>query len=309
MILNVDPSSKKFFFSHCFACKTNKAWPQLAGKLGCDPIDTSVGEKSDVEIYNDEAIPLFTDADRKKLLGGQNEDAALPVGFSWPENTMWRNIDGKIIEAAGGILYIDKFMYENEWIREERLFLPIVENGIIHGGVRANIEPKKGGNYFNLPGTESTKHFLFTDLAERMLEEINDGTKIVMISEGPRDAANTTQLGVPSLANLGAMNSWTPHKINTLLQLDPDLVILAMDGDEAGRLAAETMVQDLHDLFPIHDVIFPVDKHGKKQFDASDITEILLSRILGEACRANDLPFPILYDWNADKSQTRRSEG
>ena len=295
MIVNADPRSKRFFTAHCFACKKHLKWPELAFKIGCDPIDVSTSNE-DSSFYNDEAVQLFTDSDKKRLLG-LGIEADLPIGFAWPENLYWRNIQGQVVHDAGGILYIDK------QFQEERLFLPLIEDGELYGGVRANVTPKDGGNYFNTPGLQSTKHFLFYDLAERMLEEIK-GTRILSISEGPRDALNTVQLGVPSLANLGSMNSWTPQKVDIVLRLDPDLIILGMDADETGRACAEAMINDLSDFFPIHDVIFPHTmemRHGKqvmkKKFDTSDLNEKQFDRIIDEACKANGFPSPDMYDW------------
>lgn len=297
LTVNSDPRSKRFWAFHCFACKQHGKWPELAAKLRCDPIDEGRGDSA--AFYDDAAIELFTDADAKRLLGVDNSKH-VPTGFAWPEHTCWRNIDGVVVLAAGGLLYIDRFYSKaaDGYVQEERLFLPLVEYGELQGGVRCNIKPKEGGNYYNTPSLQSSKYFLFTDLAQQMLEGAPKGRRVLTISEGPRDALNCAQLGYASLCNLGALNSWSTEKVNFILRLDPDVVILMMDGDQPGRDCAIQMIEDLRGLVNTHDVIFPVDRQtGKKKFDASDLKEAKMDRIVAEACAAYKLDIPEPYGW------------
>jgi 5S rRNA maturation endonuclease (ribonuclease M5) len=304
LVINADPRDKRFFRAHCFACGKNATWPQLAAKLRCDPIDEGRGDNK-ASFYDDQAIELFTASDAKRLIGEESASTHIPTGFTWPERTPWRTIDGVVVHAAGGLLYIDRFYDKerDEHVQEERLFLPLVEYGELQGGVRANIKPKKGGNYFNSTGLASSKFFLFTDLAESMLSGVAQGRRVLAVSEGPRDALNVAQLGYPSICNLGALNSWSQDKINHILRLSPDVVILMMDGDEPGRSCAIQMIEDLRGLVNTHDVIFPTKKLNgkiKKLFDASDLNEKQVDRIVAEACAAYGLKAPDPYDWSVD---------
>jgi len=294
MAINVDVRSKRFFSFHCFGCREHGKWPKLAAKIHCDPI---VDAGSD-EVYNEEALPLFDQRDRDRLLG-VDADFAEIVGFTWPETSPWRNISGQVVHDAGWMLFIDTVYPKDRSLppfQKDRVFFPVRNDGVIVGGVRANIEPEPGGNYFNTKNLASSRCLLFTELADNMMDAMN-GDRVCVLCEGPRDSLNIVQHGYASVCNLGAVNSWHITKVNLLFRLNVDLLILMLDGDSPGRACADQIYRDIDGAIPVHDVVFPVNKDGSKKYDASDLSSERVTSIVRAACAAFNLSPPRPYDW------------
>jgi hypothetical protein len=305
--VNVGARDKRFFSFKCFGCSFKGTWPDLAPLIKCDPIvDPSKRQKREIDIYDEEAIPLHDPQTERKLLG--KSDLEMPEGLLWPDFMPWRTIDGPTIAAVNGVIYVDNVTHE------DTLAFPVIApDGTFDGYVKANIKPVKGVNYFNAPGMSSTKSLLFGDVATEMLRELNEldrkheYARLAFISEGPRDALTPLMYGYPSVCNLGAHNSWTKDKVNLLLALGIDLLISCMDGDQPGLDAADAIIKDASDLIHIHNVTFPskkvIDKNTRqpkleKVKDLSDLDDARIDKIVIEACKFYGKKPPPYYDWS-----------
>jgi DNA primase len=145
---------------------------------------------------------------------------------------------------------------------------------------------------------QSARHLLFYDTSSTLLDR--DETRVMFISEGPRDALTPLQYGYASVCNLGADNSWSKHKINLILALRPDVLIMAFDGDDPGRQCAHAVYNDLSELVPTYDVVFPtvkVDGKNVKKYDLSDLSQDRVDGIVDDACAQYNLPIPRPYEW------------
>lgn len=279
--LQLKPNSKYLGSFKCWGCGRIGFWPTLANKLRCDTFTNGDGV---TDIDRSEAIQLFDRAERAIFLGASNQDEKI-VGLDWPSYQDWRNINGEMIAKVGGLLFID------ENFSVERLFLPCVIEGRYRGGVKCNIEPdKEGGNYFNTVKFRTTELVLFHDYVKNELDKMD--FRVASLSEGPRDALNCSQYGLPGLGNLGAASSWSAKKIPLILDLRLDCLILLFDGDDAGRAASDKAYSDLHQYVNIIDIEMPseyVSKNGvkvrKKTKDASDLTETEIKSLMRRAVK------------------------
>jgi hypothetical protein len=308
--VTADASNTYFFRFRCFGCPEHGRWPKLAAKLRCDPIITyKEGSPSNTEedlLYYAEAVPLFDDSAIEKLFGRAR--TPMPNGLEWPDYANWRTIAGNVVKEVGGVLYIDRFFNKaiEAYDEEERLAFPLIDSdGNYAGFVKANLKPRKGEvNYFNSPGLRSSRHLLFVDSAQKLISRLNEidpaneFARLAFISEGPRDGLNGLQYGYPSVCNLGAYNSWSTAKVNTLISLGIDLLIGCMDGDEAGQAAHASIVRDVSDSMRVHTIQFPVDPDtGKKLRDFSDLEDWEINRLVKKACAIYNMKPPPLYNW------------
>lgn len=96
-------------------------------------------------------------------------------------------------------------------------------------------------SYRNAPGMVSSQVLLGYDFVAA-----HRPSKLVLV-EGPVDGLTMMSIGLPALAILGTQ-SWSAEKRALVLALDPQEVVLLMDGDRAGRTAAQKIRADLHDF-------------------------------------------------------------
>lgn len=278
--IQLKPASKYLGSFKCWGCNKIGYWPTLAEKMRCDPLTDRDGKPS---IDNSEAVQLLDRDERNLFLETDQADEQI-LGLDWPSYQDWRNIRGEIIEQVGGKLFID------ENFSVERLFLPCMIHGKYRGGVKCNITPvKHGGNYLNTRRFRTPELLLFHDYVQSELE--NFDFRVASLSEGPRDALNCSQHGLPGLGNLGAVSSWTKAKVPLILDLQLDCLILLFDGDEAGRAAADKAYEDLNNYVNVLDIEMPSktvkDKFGKpvikKTKDASDLSAEEIRRLIVRA--------------------------
>lgn len=301
--VTINPASKYFFRFRCFGCPLRGQWPDLARLIRCDPIVTG-SDKKPIEVYDESVAPVFDENSDKRLLG--ENITSLPQGLLWPDFTPWRTIKGSTIAGVNGLLFIDKHT------DRDMLCLPVSNpEGELDGYVKANIIPTDGLNYINATGMSSTKSLMFADISSNMIRELHaidhkqEFARLAFISEGPRDALNPLQYGYPSVGNLGAYNSWHKDKVNILLSIGIDLLIVCMDSDEAGDAATQAILSDTLDLLHVHVVTFPsevVKKRGKdvrvKLIDLSDLSEAKIDKLVQEACKSYGKLPPPKYDWD-----------
>ena len=111
-------------------------------------------------------------------------------------------------------------------------------------------------SYVNVAGIWSKKNLFGYDIASKMSGPL-------WVVEGPRDTANVIQCGGRVVGLLGSYVG--PSKIALIEALDPPVVIIATDPDEAGEIAANDLEQRL-EYIPTVRVNFP------KGRDPADLT-------------------------------------
>lgn len=148
----------------------------------------------------------------------------------WPVEEDWRTITGATIQKLGGrmLFYRSKLM----------LYLPVHTYGEYVGGVRCELivtkQLKAEGqlSYVNVEGVWSKKNLFGFDIARRR-------TGPLWVVEGPRDTAKIIQCKGRVVGLLGSYVG--PDKVKLIESLDPPMVIIATDPDEAGDGAAEDL--------------------------------------------------------------------
>jgi 5S rRNA maturation endonuclease (ribonuclease M5) len=221
--------------ARCFACaKTFDTWNDLAAELSL----------SQVESYVDEPYDVVSEDEARTMLGQDNSTGLDMRSMEpWPKDKDWRTIRGKLINA------VDGHVYYSYGLKEHRLYLPAWVLGNHVGGIRCVIEPKSGEKkYLNTKGSWAKSYFYGFDYAAAMLNQRK--LKTLLVVEGPRDALNMLQHGIPAVAMLGTGN-WSDNKRNLLMGLDLDLVIIATDPDAAGRKAAKQIKESVQEFIEV----------------------------------------------------------
>jgi 5S rRNA maturation endonuclease (ribonuclease M5) len=245
----------------CFACgagtrtgKIEPGWPSLADKLGL----RAFRDKQFVELTPHFS---FSDDEEADLLG--QEDVVVD-SQPWPSAQKWRTISGKVVARVGGKVIFVR--------HEPELYLPVTINSEEVGGIKCALFPRKGvPNYFNTPGTWAKKRGLYP--YDYVRKRIRKNNGILTLTEGPRDALNHIQFGLLSLMIFGSGNAWSKQKAELILALEPKVICMAFDPDEAGDLAREQASADLRGWCKIVNLNLPRDENNKKLKDASDMSK------------------------------------
>lgn len=228
--------------ARCMGCgKFVGDWNKTAVALGLQAEGVASVSDGDEKTFN-----LFNEHSDKALL--QDNESNLPREdslFPWNENDDWRGIKGKLLCMVGA-----KMLYD-ETSNRMQAYLPCMVNGEHVGGVRANLVKQGKRNYFNTEGEWTNSVGLYPyDLTSRRMrrrrKKGKQGGRIVVLVEGPRDALRCQQYGIMAMAILGTSN-WSSKKTDLVLALEPDVVILAFDGDEAGAAATKRVYAALKD--------------------------------------------------------------
>lgn len=222
-------------FFYCYGCGKHGLWNDLAQVIsGLTPL-------SDSEIKHQELIiTKLTPQQRNSLLGyDENEMVDFSSMIDWNKNKIWRKINGNLLNEIGAKKFYNKSFNTNQ------IFLPCYQNGKLNGGIKGVLERLPGQHgYFNTAGPWVKKTLFPYDFTKKFMKSHGN---IVALVEGPRDALNLLQGGYPALAILGSKN-WSNVKRDLILMLDPDLIVLAFDNDEAGQSAFVTVQESFKDV-------------------------------------------------------------
>lgn len=239
----------------CFGCKKwSSNWNDLAKTLKLKQTKLSdqtyvAGEFSFDSEY-EEQLPVLSEMQ------------------DWPATQGWRNISGETLSRM-------KAKMEFRMGRV-MLYLPVHVHKKYVGGVHCELvvtdEMKDRGqlSYVNVSGTWSKQNVFGYDLARK-----RNGP--LWVVEGPRDTANVVQCGGRVVGLLGSYVG--PDKVALIESLDPPMVIIATDPDDAGDSAAEDLENRLK-YIPTIRVNFP---HSKDPADMTPrIYEKIYRKVAGE---------------------------
>ena len=234
-------------FFYCYGCGEHGNWNKLAEKIGNLPLLEGQSKRE----QEASSIRTLTSKEKDELFSENSCNFDFEMSVPWEENRIWRNISGKLIKAIGGRLFY------NEKLKSQNLFLPCYQNNELRGGIQALMEKPKGMScYRNTEGSWVKKSWFLYDYQK---ERIKKKDNILAIVEGPRDALNFTQYGFPAVAILGSKN-WSSFKSSLIQLLEPKLVVLALDPDEAGQSAFKTIQSDLENCCNLLKIEF----HGEE---------------------------------------------
>ena len=217
----------------CFGCGRHGEWREFAQATGLKS-----GKK-----FEDDIFDLYTSKLKKhQLLGSDSEELDLRpevrLSPDWEPDKKWRGISGKLLSRLHAKRIINQY--------GERMFLPVIINKQPVGGITCLLKKQPNfPSYINEPGQWIRSTLFPFDYTKRLLKKYN--RRVVMIGEGPRDALNPLQYGMPALTNLGGTTVWTKDKAELLMTLDPELIVIATDPDEIGNQLYE-MIKGHFDL-------------------------------------------------------------
>lgn len=222
----------------CFGCKKKATWNELATALGLrqfgkDAFVTDTVPKTDPSYYDELLLKKDTSEggsgrDDPDLIFVDFEEGAERAGL---KNDKWRGFSTDFLTTTGATLCFS-LMRESFFV-----YLPISINGTERGYILARIRKHNVlPSYLNQPkGEWALQYGLYPfDYSIQMMQDL--GLHTMVIVEGPRDALRLIHAGIPAVSILGT-NSWTVAKMRLLEFAGVERLILALDGDLAGRVA------------------------------------------------------------------------
>ncbi len=223
---------------HCFTCGAHyRTWKLLFERLNGGPPTTDNSDVEDAILYDP------TKGMEKALLEDEDDiheaEPDLKNAKPWDDRS-WRGIPARTMRAVGAQLVWSPLF-------GTRAFLPVYVKGKLRGGIFANLKKKGKLNYFNTNGRWAESYLFLIDYVAKKFSKHG----IIVLVEGPRDALRLIALGIPAVALLGTGHAQNEKKFNLLSNLDIDTVILAFDGDEAGRTAAKKANALLKDEYKV----------------------------------------------------------
>lgn len=256
-------------FFYCYGCGVHGNWNDLAEKLGLELLT------EEEEAHQDLIITKLTPAEKSALLGTEEAEIMnFKAMVDWNPKKVWRKINGQLLRDLGAKKFYNKAFNYNQ------IFLPCYQHKELVGGIKAVLE--RVGNapaYFNTAGPWVKRALFPYDFTRRFM--LSHGN-IVALVEGPRDALNLLQGGFPALAILGSKN-WSTYKAELVTALDPDLIVLAFDNDNAGISATESVSESFKDYTNVIQLTF---KEGQ---DPGDLTLEEIQKYYKKVLKLKDL--------------------
>jgi len=244
--VNLDPSKTAVGVFNCFGCGEKGGWNILAEKIGAELIEEeSIAEQD----------PFYALTGTLKTLEVSKNEISLPKGCEeWKGK--WRGIGEKLLIAMGA---------KKWWDRQSniyRMIIPVEFNGRLNGWVASYIEEKIEPGHRNMDGTwvKTTWYgYSESDLVQKIWSKYNH--KCVAIVEGPGDCLRCLFYRIPTLALLGT-NNWSEEKLNALVSLGVENVVLFLDNDEAGKKARNVIYPQIKNIFNTKVVRYEVSDKG-----------------------------------------------
>ena len=240
----------------CFGCGASGNWNALAERLNLEPFNRTLAKR--LKSY----IPVVSTRKSYSQLAKEYKLPSITSDIEKP----WKNVSPEFLNKLGCRLWVDPVLHE------ERLLLPVTVFGETVGHVTLPVNGKSKHKAFNSPGEWVRASFWpFDYVAERF-----DGNSCVIITEGAKDAMRLLYNGLPALANLGAVTTWSSAKADLLTYLDIETVIIASDGDEVGYKLANMIKKDCKDLFNVKWFRLPIKD---KKIDPANMPKKMLNKL------------------------------
>lgn len=218
--------------SNCFGCGAKGHWNSFAEKVGLPTFkEFQIVEGGMHEFLGQvNKIENKVLADHKSSLAALMSSMGKPAYFPWDDYMEWRDFDGRIVNRFGGHYVVDRWKGNGDLM----LFFPVKIGDRYYGGVRAQIEKKKGRtSYVNTAGDWANDYGLFPyEFVKKRLKKYK--LKFVVLVEGPRDAMRLNANGIPALSVLGA-NNFSKIKMRLVERLGVEAVYIMPDNDDGGK--------------------------------------------------------------------------
>lgn len=215
---------------NCFGCGAKGLWNKLARKMNLRTVDErAVHQMTEFHGRNVDPKLLTVENTEVRVFREWDLDFVEP----WPRDRKWRGFPGKYLNAIDARLAVDTKH------RSEVIVLPVYVGQENVGWVRGLLHKTKGQlSYVSSKGEwVKTQGLLGYDLAAKLIAE---GTDVLFVVEGPRDALRLLYYGIPAVAVLGAQ-IWSSTKRDLLLALNTSRIVAWLDSDKAGIRATNMM--------------------------------------------------------------------
>jgi 5S rRNA maturation endonuclease (ribonuclease M5) len=265
--INISNPRFKPYESFCYACHDDQkriSWNELAAIMHMAPIRDANGEEAD---DNDLWIKMPSPED---FYGSAEVIGISHMPWTGPWKRDGVTISEKFLRKMGATLVDSR--------DEPRLYLPVMVDEVEVGNVQCVIDKNDESSKVKYLLSNNPKFSNYTlypiDEAFPLAELLG----YIVIVEGARDALNLLQHGVPAVCIWGT-NGWNRAKLDILIELGVKIII-AMDGDEAGRSAVEKIVPDLKRFKVPHKVVNFADGMDPGKMKKAEVLELrdMLSR-------------------------------
>jgi hypothetical protein len=222
-------------FYYCLSCGSQGSWNKLAQELSLEEIVNNSPRQrllpKKLQVNSLKIKPVILEKD-------------ISPSISWPQQDSWRGIKGSLLQQIYARLRVD---FRS---KDKQIVLPVSINrrvvGYIYGYLQKR-DKELGSSYINSKGAWVKDALFPFDYAVSLVKK--DSTLPLYVVEGPRDALNLLQHGLPAVAILGCTN-WSKSLLPLLSTVKASSFIVLMDGDEAGKTAAINIYHDLLTTFP-----------------------------------------------------------
>jgi DNA primase len=210
----------------CWVCSAHGGWNKLAERLGLEQWETKKYENQP----ENEFANLRRDIEQYEKQQQFVQYEKPPTEGPWEGG--WRGLTGSFLRSVGCESYWDRI---NE---EYRLWFPLLDlDQRIVGHIAArgeNSDIPDEFKYLNSKGFPAQKYWygLNYETAPRWIVPV----------EGPYDCLRFRSVGIPAVAVLG-LGQLTDVKVLQILSQGCTRVLLALDGDQAGRDATPEYAQ------------------------------------------------------------------
>jgi len=236
----------------CWSCNTKTSWNEIAALIGADPIpgsgDDPVTDYDATQEFRSLASTFDEMADKDSL--------GLPTSMIEPwVGDFVRN--GKVICHENTLKRLPSYRWFDPGKSggvyiTERILWPILIRGMSYGYTGRALDPKVTHRWQNSENFKATRLLFPYDLLPK--------TKVAILVEGPTSALRLVNRGLPAVCIFGAGNWDKDYKIPLLVQKGVTIVIMAFDGDPAGRKAHNRIAADLEQHFDVYRFPIPEGK-------------------------------------------------
>lgn len=232
---------------YCWGCGKSASWGEVATLLNVDStLNGSIHVQGISQATRDAMLPrkLTTDI----LLKDLSCEGQLPI-----ETRVWRGIPKSLLKDMG--CFYSDYVNLDYMIKKRVLILPCYVDGMLVGGLRADLRKREGKNsYINSPGSWVLhKGYFGLDYSNKKF----DPTMPIIVTEGSRDALSWIRDGYPSTAILGS-KTFSKEKARQLVRTRRPIIPF-LDGDKAGIQAANLVCNTLKEVLGknYEDFVFP----------------------------------------------------
>lgn len=275
----------------CYGCGEHGDWNKLSAAVGLAPLNADHNVFSTAFEYDKEFYAKLTAADKYKSIASVLADLSLNEPTPLPEEGVWRTLPYEFLTSLDAC-FVKSKEYDTRY-----LFLPCTIKGKVVGGIRAAMTGSTAGiKYKNAPGSWSRSKGLYPyDRCAELMDKFQEahGFRALVLVEGARDSLCLSIESFPTLGMLGTQ-SWCSAKLDNILDLDPDIIMMAMDGDSAGDDATAAITPQIRKFVPVvqANLTKAAQWLNKPNIDPGNAPENVLNRMWNALIEKRDAKYP-----------------